>query len=194
MQRPVPRRLCVAEFLESAAPLAACGAHSGDANRTSQNGNRRTMTTVDIHRHASHKPLHAGDMESVLWGIEKDPLLRQTMTAVLILDRPPDRETLLDRIERASRNIPAGDQTVYLAGAKVVALYPFGPLMGTARTAACWGTTTGHMSGSTLMRQPCRIWTCSPGASVRASTPSSQSPTSANRKVWKLKFADQEQI
>ena len=52
---------------------AACGAHSGDANRTSQNGNRRTMTTVDIHRHASHKPLHAGDMESVLWGIEKDP-------------------------------------------------------------------------------------------------------------------------
>ncbi len=64
------------------------------------------MTTVDIHRHASHKPLHAGDMESVLWGIEKDPLLRQTMTAVLILDRPPDRETLLDRLERASRTLP----------------------------------------------------------------------------------------
>ena len=106
MQWPVPRRLCVAEFLESAAPLAACGAHSGDANRISQNGNRRTMTTVDIHRHASHKPLHDGDMESVLWGIEKGPLLRQTMTAVLILDRPPDRETLLDRLERASRTLP----------------------------------------------------------------------------------------
>lgn len=64
------------------------------------------MTTVDIYRHASHKPLHAGDMESVLWRIEKDPLLRQTMTAVLILDRPPDRETLLDRLERASRTLP----------------------------------------------------------------------------------------
>ena len=64
------------------------------------------MTTVDIHQHASHKPLHAGDMESVLWGIEKDPLLRQTMTAVLVLDRPPDRETLLDRLERASRTVP----------------------------------------------------------------------------------------
>jgi len=45
-------------------------------------------------------------MESALWGIEKDPLLRQTMTAVLILDRPPDRETLLDRLERASRTLP----------------------------------------------------------------------------------------
>ena len=87
-------------------PLAACRARSGDANRISQNGNRRTMTTVDIHRHASHKPLHDGDMESVLWGIEKGPLLRQTMTAVLILDRPPDRETLLDRLERALRTLP----------------------------------------------------------------------------------------
>ncbi|MGO9286888.1 MAG: wax ester/triacylglycerol synthase domain-containing protein [Mycobacterium sp.] len=64
------------------------------------------MTTVDNHRQGSRKPLHAGDMESVLWGLEKDPLLRQTMTAVLILDRPPDRETLLDRLERVSRTLP----------------------------------------------------------------------------------------
>lgn len=106
MQWPVPRRLCVAELLESAAPLTACGARSGDANRISQNGNRRTMTTVDIHRHTSHKPLHDGDVESVLWGIEKSPLLRQTMTAVLILDRSPDRATLLDRLESASRTLP----------------------------------------------------------------------------------------
>jgi hypothetical protein len=28
------------------------------------------------------------------------------MTAVLILVRPPDRETLLDRLERASRTLP----------------------------------------------------------------------------------------
>jgi WS/DGAT/MGAT family acyltransferase len=55
---------------------------------------------------SSHKPLHAGDMEAVLWGIENDPLLRQTMTAVLVLDRPPDREVLLDRLERASRTLP----------------------------------------------------------------------------------------
>ncbi len=61
---------------------------------------------VNNHRQASHKPLHASDMESVLWGIENDPLLRQTMTAVLILDQPPDPETLLDRLERASRTFP----------------------------------------------------------------------------------------
>jgi diacylglycerol O-acyltransferase len=70
------------------------------------NGNRRTMATTDNHRQASHKPLHAGDMEAVLWGIEKDPLLRQTMTAILLLDRPPDREVLLDRLERVSRTLP----------------------------------------------------------------------------------------
>jgi hypothetical protein len=41
--------------------------------------------------HASHKPHHVGDVDNVLWGIEKDPLLRQTMTGVLILDQSPDR-------------------------------------------------------------------------------------------------------
>jgi diacylglycerol O-acyltransferase len=64
------------------------------------------MATIDNHQQAPHKPLHAGDMDAVLWGLEKDPLLRQTMTAVLILDQPPDRETLLDRLERASRTLP----------------------------------------------------------------------------------------
>ena len=64
------------------------------------------MASIDNHQQVSHKPLHVGDMDAVLWGIEKDPLLRQTMTAVLILDRPPDRETLLDRLERASRTLP----------------------------------------------------------------------------------------
>ena len=39
----------------------------------------------------------------------------------------------------AVSNIPAGDQTVYLAGAKVVGLYPFGPLMGTAANCALVG-------------------------------------------------------
>jgi diacylglycerol O-acyltransferase len=64
------------------------------------------MATIDDHQQVSHQPLHAGDMEAVLWGIEKDPLLRQTMTAVLVLDRPPDRAVLLDRLERASRTLP----------------------------------------------------------------------------------------
>jgi len=45
-------------------------------------------------------------MEAAMWGIENDPLLRQTMTAVLVLDQPPDREVLLERLERASRTLP----------------------------------------------------------------------------------------
>jgi diacylglycerol O-acyltransferase / wax synthase len=55
---------------------------------------------------ASHQPLHASDSDAAMWRIEKDPLLRQTITAVLILDRPPDRQVLLDRLERASRTLP----------------------------------------------------------------------------------------
>jgi diacylglycerol O-acyltransferase len=49
------------------------------------------MATIDNHQQESHKGLHAGDSEAAMWGIEKDPLLRQTMIAILILDRPPDR-------------------------------------------------------------------------------------------------------
>ncbi len=64
------------------------------------------MATIDDSQQASHKPLHAGDMEAAMWGIENDPLLRQTITAVLVLDRAPDREVLLERLERASRTLP----------------------------------------------------------------------------------------
>ncbi len=60
-----------------------------------------------IDDHASKKPHHTGDLDAMLWGIEKDPLLRQTITVVLILDRVPDREVLLDRLERGSRTLPS---------------------------------------------------------------------------------------
>jgi hypothetical protein len=46
------------------------------------------------------------DMDALMWAIEKDPLLRSTITAVAVLDRAPDRERLLDKIERGSRLIP----------------------------------------------------------------------------------------
>jgi diacylglycerol O-acyltransferase len=45
-------------------------------------------------------------MDAVMWAIEKDPLLRQTMTAVLLLDQPPDRQVLLGRMEHATRSLP----------------------------------------------------------------------------------------
>ena len=63
------------------------------------------MATIDSH--ASHKPHHTGDLDAMIWGIEKDPLFRQTITGVFILDRAPDREVLLDRLERGSRILPS---------------------------------------------------------------------------------------
>ncbi len=46
------------------------------------------------------------DMDALTWNIEKDPVLRSTITAVAILDRSPERDRLLDKIERGSRLIP----------------------------------------------------------------------------------------
>ncbi|WP_208029324.1 wax ester/triacylglycerol synthase domain-containing protein [Rhabdothermincola sediminis] len=40
------------------------------------------------------------------WRMERDPLLRSTITAVTVLDRAPDRAVLLDRLERATRLAP----------------------------------------------------------------------------------------
>ena len=31
------------------------------------------------------------DADALLWGIEKDPLLRSTITAIALLDGPPDK-------------------------------------------------------------------------------------------------------
>jgi WS/DGAT/MGAT family acyltransferase len=46
------------------------------------------------------------DADALMWGIEKDPLLRSTITAIALLDGPPDKARLLDKLERGSRLIP----------------------------------------------------------------------------------------
>lgn len=46
------------------------------------------------------------DMDALMWAIEKDPLLRSTITAVAVLDRAPDRDRLMDKIDRGTRLIP----------------------------------------------------------------------------------------
>lgn len=45
------------------------------------------------------------DTDALMWGIEKDPLLRSTIVAIAVLDRAPDRARLTERIDRASRMI-----------------------------------------------------------------------------------------
>ncbi|MBM4266871.1 MAG: wax ester/triacylglycerol synthase family O-acyltransferase [Deltaproteobacteria bacterium] len=46
------------------------------------------------------------DADALMWHIERDPLLRSTITVVWVLDRAPDRERLLAKIDRATRIVP----------------------------------------------------------------------------------------
>jgi WS/DGAT/MGAT family acyltransferase len=52
------------------------------------------------------------DSDALMWHIEKDPLLRSTITIVWWLDRPPERDRLEEKIERATRLIPRLRQRV----------------------------------------------------------------------------------
>jgi WS/DGAT/MGAT family acyltransferase len=55
---------------------------------------------------------HMSDSDALMWNIEKDPLLRSTIVTVLILDRSPDWDRLVDRIERGTWMIPRMRQRV----------------------------------------------------------------------------------
>lgn len=52
------------------------------------------------------------DTDALLWSIEKDPLLRSTVTSIAVLDRAPDRDRLRRRIDRATRRVPRLRQRV----------------------------------------------------------------------------------
>ncbi len=52
------------------------------------------------------------DEDALMWSIEKDPMLRSTITVVVLLDGPLDRDTLRRSFERASRVIPRLRQRV----------------------------------------------------------------------------------
>jgi diacylglycerol O-acyltransferase / wax synthase len=62
------------------------------------------------------------DADALMWAIEKDPLLRSTITAVSIFDRAPDAKRLRERVERGTRLIPRLRQRV--VGAPLVASPP----------------------------------------------------------------------
>ncbi len=52
------------------------------------------------------------DSDALMWSIEKDPMLRSTITAVSLLDGPVDRERFNVKVDRASRVIPRLRQRV----------------------------------------------------------------------------------
>jgi len=53
-----------------------------------------------------------GDADALMWSIEKDPMLRSTITSVLVFDRPIDHGRLVDKVERAGRVLPRLRQRV----------------------------------------------------------------------------------
>lgn len=59
------------------------------------------MDSADIHFDD-----RMSDSDALMWFIEHDPALRSTITTIAILDRPPDRDRLLARVEAASRLVP----------------------------------------------------------------------------------------
>ena len=52
------------------------------------------------------------DSDALMWTIEKDPLLRSTITAVSLLDGPVDAKRFADKVDRATRVIPRLRQRV----------------------------------------------------------------------------------
>ncbi|UDY36938.1 wax ester/triacylglycerol synthase domain-containing protein [Dermatobacter hominis] len=52
------------------------------------------------------------DEDALMWSIEKDPMLRSTITTVILLERPIDRETLRRTFERLTRVVPRLRQRV----------------------------------------------------------------------------------
>jgi WS/DGAT/MGAT family acyltransferase len=49
---------------------------------------------------------HVRETDAFTMSLERDPLLRSTIVAVALFDRPPDWDVLVDRVERATRLTP----------------------------------------------------------------------------------------
>lgn len=52
------------------------------------------------------------DSDEVLWTIERDPALRTTITAIAVLDRPPDMDRLRRKLRAGARLVPRLHQRV----------------------------------------------------------------------------------
>jgi len=52
------------------------------------------------------------DSDALLWTINRDPVLRNTITVVVLLDRPPDFEVLAKRLDALTREVPRLRSTV----------------------------------------------------------------------------------
>jgi diacylglycerol O-acyltransferase len=55
---------------------------------------------------------HMSGSDAIMWRIEKNPTLRSTICVVMLLDAPPDRTHLRDKVHRATRVFPRLRQRV----------------------------------------------------------------------------------
>lgn len=53
-----------------------------------------------------------GAFDAVMWGVEKDPVLRSVIVAMTIVDQVPDVDVLIDRVNRMSLAVPKLRQRV----------------------------------------------------------------------------------
>ena len=83
------------------------GARSNAGARASSTG-----AAASSDARAERFEAHMSDSDALMWNIEKDPLLRSTIVTVLLLDRAPDWDRLVDKIERGTWMIPRMRQRV----------------------------------------------------------------------------------
>jgi WS/DGAT/MGAT family acyltransferase len=55
-----------------------------------------------------------GESDALLWNIERDPMLRSTITSVMLLERPPDPERFAAAVQRSLAKVPRLRQRVAL--------------------------------------------------------------------------------
>ncbi len=62
------------------------------------------LTGAVTDEHFDFQP-RMSDADKLMWTIERDPLLRSTITSVVVLDSAPDHDRLREKLERASRTV-----------------------------------------------------------------------------------------
>ncbi len=118
------------------------------------------------------------DADALMWTIEKDPLLRSTITAVSLLDGTPDPTRVVDKLGHASKVVPRLRQRVvgnpYSLAPPRWEFDPHFDLGYHVRTVRAPGQAASTMSSSWRNGSGCRASTalgrCGSSSSWRVST------------------------
>ncbi len=57
-------------------------------------------------KRTTQDPGYLSQTDAIMWMVEADPLLRSTILGVVLLDRSPDWDRLVERVERVTRQVP----------------------------------------------------------------------------------------